>query len=90
MKLFSFASSQAETPSKSRQVTQFALEKKKKPTPKSLLELGLLSIQRTILRSAEVSQKPASPSNRGCLHPSGPRADALQRSPVDGLLARLL
>lgn len=36
MKLFSFASSQAETPSKSRQVTQFALGKKKTNTQKSL------------------------------------------------------
>lgn len=36
MKLFSFASSQAEIPSKSRQVTQFALEKKKNNTQKSL------------------------------------------------------
>lgn len=40
MKLFSFASSQAETPSKSRQVTQFVLEKKKKTNTQKSLRVG--------------------------------------------------
>lgn len=71
MKLFSFASSQAEIPSKSRQVNLLWGKKNK---PKSLRVwssafCSLIDIQRTTLRSAKVSQKPDSPSNMGLFAP---------------------
>lgn len=95
MKLFSFASSQAEIPSKSRQVNLLWGKKNK---PKCLRVwssafCSLIDIQRTTLRSAKVSQETRQPFQHGavCTHP-GPRADprSSQRSPINGFLARFL